>query len=144
MFICTTWMPCASALELLHQQRDARILHDDHIRLFVDQGSQGLLHCRRIERRIADDEFHAAPLRLGLDHPTPFVHQRHAGGDRQEGDGLAFEVLVVIGAQFVRGLRPAFLLREGAALRARQHERRHGRRNSRPHVTSAHDRTPPW
>ena len=100
-------------LQILHQQRDARVLHDQHVGLLIDQRRQGLLHRRRVVIGIAHLVFHAAPFGLFLHHAAPFVGQGHAERDRQVGDGLALQRLVVVGAQFARGLGAAFFLRRG-------------------------------
>ncbi len=98
------------ALQFLHQQGDAGILHDQHIRLVVHQRGQGLLHGSRVVVGIAHDVFHAAPIGLHLQHAVPFVLKRHAQGNRQEGDGLVLHAGVVVGAKLARGLGAALLL----------------------------------
>ena len=97
------------ALQFLHQQRDTGVLHDQHVRLVIDQGGQRLQHRRRVVVGITDDVFHPVVVGLGVDHPFPFVLQRHPKRDRQEGDCLALHRLVVVGPKFPRGLGPRLL-----------------------------------
>ncbi len=121
---------CLGTLQLLHQQRDARVLHDQHIRLVIDQGGQRLLHRRRIVVGVAHHILHAAPSRFGPHHALPFVLQWHAERDRQEGDGLAFDSLIVVGSKLMRRLRATFLLRHRDKRRPR-HQRKAGKCHGR-------------
>jgi len=101
------------ALQLLGQQRHARILHDDHIDLVVDQRGQRLQLRGTVEIRIPRDVLHAAPRGLHLDHAAPFRGDRGGKRNRQIGDGLAFHRRIVVGAKFAGRLGPAFVLRLG-------------------------------
>ena len=112
-----TWITCVPWLSARFSSFIRRVtlgfLHDQHVGLVVDQGGQRLLHRGRIIVGVAHDILKPAPSRFGSDYPFPFVLQRYAERNRQEGNGFTLHILVVIRSKLVSGLRPAFLLSPG-------------------------------
>jgi len=112
---------------------DVRIVNDEHVRLLGDQRGDGLRPGVGAEMRIADLELHVQAVSLLLHHGGPALGEIDAHRDRHEGDGLAVEILEVVGPP---GIVDACRRSVCGGSRERQGQPESGRYFSHAHISS--------